>query len=66
MATEEADSEQWERCKENFAPIRRGRSLHDVLGSASSSKHALEAKRRELLNEINEYTGDDPMDPWLK
>ena len=40
----------WEQCKENFAPVRQGRAksvLSEVSdASGSTSKQALEAKRR--------------------
>jgi hypothetical protein len=40
----------WEQLKENFVPVRSGRrtaALHDVADpTASSTKHAIEARRR--------------------
>eukprot|EP00967_Tisochrysis_lutea_P028402 scaffold33034_cov23-Tisochrysis_lutea.AAC.5 len=62
-------AESWELSKENYVPVRTGRKkavLAELTDpSDSHTKQALELKRRELWRAVQEYQGDDPLDPWL-
>lgn len=92
--TEEQGSSAWELSKENVVPMRSGRkkaALAEISDpSDSTSKHALEQKRRylqwagqrlvlsriecmqptrmyrELRQAIQDYTGDDPLENWVR
>lgn len=65
-----AQPEAWELSKENYVPVKSGRKKAALAETAdpadSSSKQALEAKRKELWREIREYKGGDPIEPWQK
>ncbi|KAG9134235.1 hypothetical protein Leryth_019177 [Lithospermum erythrorhizon] len=56
--------------KENVRPLKRGRKI-DLLNHALKSttdvkiKKGLIEKRRNLIQEIDQYQGDDPLQPWL-
>ncbi|XP_019057031.1 PREDICTED: mitotic spindle checkpoint protein BUBR1 isoform X2 [Tarenaya hassleriana] len=62
---------EWELFKENVRPLKRGRNvrlLNDALRSHvddQTRKNLLE-KRRNLIEEIDEYDGDDPLLPWIE
>ncbi|GAB4837623.1 hypothetical protein Ancab_002472 [Ancistrocladus abbreviatus] len=67
---EETTGREWEMFKENVRPLRRGRNvklLNDALKSNSDIrlKNSLLRTRRELIEAIDEYKGDDPLQPWL-
>ena len=59
-----------EQSKENYVPVRSGRrtaALAEVGDpAASATKQALEQRRRELVQAVREYSGTDPIDPWLR
>ncbi|KAH7839692.1 hypothetical protein Vadar_007395 [Vaccinium darrowii] len=62
---------EWELFKENVKPMKRGRNvrlLNDALKSHSDSqlKKSLLQTRRRLVEAIDEYKGDDPLQPWLE
>lgn len=60
----------WELSKENYVPRKEGRRVEALadpalLGS-SSKKLELEAHRRQLWKEVQDYNGDDPLEPWQR
>ncbi|XAR64674.1 hypothetical protein NMG60_11008446 [Bertholletia excelsa] len=62
---------EWELFKENVKPMKRGRNVH-LLNNALKSqidnqlKKSLLDTRRKLIAAIDEYKGDDPLQPWLE
>nr|AAM65748.1 unknown [Arabidopsis thaliana] len=62
---------EWELFKENVRPLKRGRNV-GILNHAlkSHSDHQLRKnlieKRRNLIEAIDEYEGDDPLSPWIE
>lgn len=74
-ADEEDDGDEgeleWDKYKENVRPLKRGRNvkiLNDALKSNSllSLKQSLLLTRRKMIEAINNYAGDDPLQPWLE
>ncbi|GAX83349.1 hypothetical protein CEUSTIGMA_g10774.t1 [Chlamydomonas eustigma] len=65
-----ADSGGWEESKENFVPVRQGRTkatLLEVLDNPDLvSRQELDRRKTELRQDIQDYAGDDPIEPWLK
>lgn len=62
---------EWELFKENVRPLKRGRNvrlLNDGLKSHTDYqlKKALIEHRRRMIEAIDEYKGDDPLQPWLE
>lgn len=62
---------EWELFKENVRPLKRGRKveiLNDALKSHNDNrlKKSLLEHRRRLIEAIDEYKGDDPLQPWLE
>ncbi|XP_022157258.1 mitotic spindle checkpoint protein BUBR1 [Momordica charantia] len=61
----------WELFKENVRPLKRGRNI-SILNNALKShtdnhlKKSLLDNRRKLIEAIDEYQGDDPLQPWIK
>ncbi|KAI3459913.1 hypothetical protein Pfo_016576 [Paulownia fortunei] len=71
LASKEETGNEWELFKENVRPLKRGRNvrlLNHALKSHSQSqlKNSLLHNRRRLIEAIDEYTGDDPLQPWLE
>ncbi|KAL0366529.1 UNVERIFIED_CONTAM: Mitotic spindle checkpoint protein BUBR1 [Sesamum radiatum] len=71
LASKEETGNEWELFKENVRPLKRGRDvrlLNHALKSHSHSqiKNSLLQNRRRLIQAIDEYTGDDPLHPWLE
>ncbi|XP_021717798.1 mitotic spindle checkpoint protein BUBR1 [Chenopodium quinoa] len=65
------DEFEWDNYKENVRPLKRGRNikiLNESLKSHSNIplKHSLLLNRRKLIAAIDEYEGDDPLQPWLQ
>ncbi|XP_078443504.1 BUB1-related (BUB1: budding uninhibited by benzymidazol 1) [Wolffia australiana] len=61
---------EWELFKENVRPLKRGRKvdlLNESLKSQSDTalRKSLLEKRRRLIGAIDEYDGEDPLQPWL-
>ncbi|KAF5197490.1 Mitotic spindle checkpoint protein bubr1 [Thalictrum thalictroides] len=61
---------EWELFKENVRPIKRGRNINLLNHSLKSHSHnhlqkSLLLNRRRLIEAIDEYQGDDPLQPWL-
>ncbi|GLJ22911.1 hypothetical protein SUGI_0432190 [Cryptomeria japonica] len=70
LARKQEDGNEWETYKENVKPLKGGRNvklLNEALKGHqhNSLKHSLLDKRRELIEAIDEYTGDDPLEPWI-
>ncbi|KAI9201769.1 hypothetical protein LWI28_028973 [Acer negundo] len=62
---------EWELFKENVRPLKRGRNvrlLNESLTSHNNSqlKKTLIEKRRKLIEAIDDYKGEDPLQPWLE
>ncbi|XVF00215.1 hypothetical protein REPUB_Repub03eG0266000 [Reevesia pubescens] len=61
---------EWELFKENVRPLKRGRNV-DLLNHSLKAhtddhlKKSLLQNRRRLIEAIDEYEGDDPLQPWL-
>ncbi|KAL7127932.1 hypothetical protein ABFS83_14G282900 [Erythranthe nasuta] len=71
LASKEETGNEWELFKENVRPLKRGRNvrlLNHALKSNSQSqlKNSLLYNRRKLIEAIDEYTGDDPLHPWIE
>ncbi|XP_020526249.1 mitotic spindle checkpoint protein BUBR1 isoform X2 [Amborella trichopoda] len=71
LASDVKSSNDWELFKENVRPLKRGRNV-DLLNWAlkaqkdSLSKKSLLEHRRKLIEAIDEYKGEDPLQPWLE
>ncbi|KAG7466348.1 hypothetical protein MATL_G00163640 [Megalops atlanticus] len=66
MAEGEAE---WELCKENIQPLRRGRAisaLHQALSQQQEGSNyaAIQQQRQAFESELRMYNGDDPLDVW--
>ncbi|KAL5707326.1 non-specific serine/threonine protein kinase [Ranunculus cassubicifolius] len=62
---------EWELQKENVRPLKRGRNinlLNHALKSQTDNQllKSLLEKRRRLIEEIDKYEGEDPLQPWLE
>ncbi|KAF2568123.1 hypothetical protein F2Q68_00027906 [Brassica cretica] len=71
FASKQETGHEWELFKENVQPLKRGRNvclLNHALKSHSDHqlRKTLIEKRRKLIEEIDEYDGDDPLFPWIK
>ncbi|KAK2660999.1 hypothetical protein Ddye_007532 [Dipteronia dyeriana] len=62
---------EWELFKENVRPLKRGRNVRLLNQSLTShnnnqlKKNLLET-RRKLIEAIDDYKGEDPLQPWLE
>lgn len=62
---------EWEIYKENVKPLKEGRKIK-LLNQAlkaqqrSSFKNSFRDERRKLIQAIDEYSGDDPLKPWIE
>ncbi|KAM7513950.1 hypothetical protein LguiA_003533 [Lonicera macranthoides] len=71
LASKQETGHEWELYKENVRPLKRGRNvrlLNDALKSHTDIqlKKSLLQNRRRLIEAIDEYKGDDPLQPWLE
>ncbi|XVF82377.1 hypothetical protein PTKIN_Ptkin16aG0041900 [Pterospermum kingtungense] len=70
LASNRRTGNEWELFKENVRLLKRGRNV-DVLNHALKAhtndqlKKSLLENRRSLIEAIDEYKGDDPLQPWL-
>ncbi|XP_067469445.1 mitotic checkpoint serine/threonine-protein kinase BUB1 beta [Thunnus thynnus] len=59
---------EWELCKENIQPLRRGRAisaLHQALSQQQDGlSSAINQQRQAFESELRMYDGDDPLDVW--
>ncbi|KAL3845924.1 hypothetical protein ACJIZ3_003327 [Penstemon smallii] len=71
LASKEETGNEWELFKENVRPLKRGRNvslLNHALKSQTDSqlKKSLLLNRARLIEAIDEYKGEDPLQPWLE
>ncbi|OWM81141.1 hypothetical protein CDL15_Pgr007172 [Punica granatum] len=71
LASKRQTGNEWELFKENVRPLKRGRkvdALNEGLKSQSDNhlRKSLNEKRRQLIKAIDDYEGDDPLQPWLE
>ncbi|CAI9115319.1 OLC1v1016193C1 [Oldenlandia corymbosa var. corymbosa] len=71
LASKKETGNEWELFKENVRPLKRGRKvavLNNALKShiTTASHRSLLENRRRLIQAIDEYQGDDPLQPWLQ
>ncbi|XP_061897964.1 mitotic checkpoint serine/threonine-protein kinase BUB1 beta [Entelurus aequoreus] len=65
-----ADGEdaEWELCKENIKPLRRGRNMSALLEALSQTKDgpstSILQQKQAFEKELWLYDGDDPLDVW--
>ncbi|KAH1064431.1 hypothetical protein J1N35_029418 [Gossypium stocksii] len=70
LSSKRQTGNEWELFKENVRPLKRGRNV-DLLNHALKAhtndqlKKSLLENRRRLIEAIDEYRGDDPLQPWL-
>ncbi|PWA57105.1 BUB1-related (BUB1: budding uninhibited by benzymidazol 1) [Artemisia annua] len=70
LASKQETSNEWELFKENVRPLKRGRNvklLNNSLKSYSDIqiRNNLIDTRRKMIKDIEEYEGEDPLQPWL-
>ncbi|KAI7743752.1 hypothetical protein M8C21_007766 [Ambrosia artemisiifolia] len=70
LASKEETGNEWELFKENVRPLKRGRDvklLNHSLKSNSDShlRNSLFHTRRNMIKAIDDYDGEDPLQPWL-
>ncbi|RVW51208.1 Mitotic spindle checkpoint protein BUBR1 [Vitis vinifera] len=71
LCSKQETGNEWELFKENVRPLKRGRNIH-LLNNALKAqtdnqlKHSLLENRRKLIQAIDEYQGDDPLQPWIR
>lgn len=57
---------EWELCKENFQPLKRGRKEVCKQESKVCQKADIEAQRRAFWQELETYNGEDPLEVWIR
>ncbi|XP_068961833.1 mitotic checkpoint serine/threonine-protein kinase BUB1 beta [Petaurus breviceps papuanus] len=64
------EGDEWELSKENVLPLRQGRimsTLQEALAQQDTASHTvLHQQKRAFESEIRFYTGDDPLDVWVR
>ncbi|KAL2895162.1 Mitotic spindle checkpoint protein BUBR1 [Bienertia sinuspersici] len=68
---ESEDEFEWDNYKENVRPLKRGRNVKLLNESLKSHSHiplkqSLLRTRRKLISAIDDYVGDDPLQPWIQ
>ncbi|KAM7252802.1 hypothetical protein ACFE04_025420 [Oxalis oulophora] len=71
LASKQETGNEWELFKENVRPLKRGRNITTLNNALKSHddiqlKRSLLETRRKLIEDIDEYRGDDPLHPWLE
>uniref|UniRef100_A0A5B7CA53 Putative mitotic spindle checkpoint protein BUBR1 n=1 Tax=Davidia involucrata TaxID=16924 RepID=A0A5B7CA53_DAVIN len=71
LSTKQETGNEWELFKENVRPLKRGRNvrlLNNALKSQTDNqlKKSLIENRRRLIEAIDDYKGDDPLQPWIE
>ncbi|CAG7838355.1 unnamed protein product [Allacma fusca] len=61
---EAAGGSDWELSKENIQPLSSGRKMSFLTHSLDESEFARIS--REMEDQIKEYNGPDPLEPWMK
>ncbi|XP_008811842.1 mitotic spindle checkpoint protein BUBR1 [Phoenix dactylifera] len=70
LASKQVTGNEWELYKENVRPLKRGRNVQ-LLNQALRAQHdrglkkSLLQTRRGMIQAIEEYKGEDPLQPWL-
>ncbi|KAH7284758.1 hypothetical protein KP509_34G069300 [Ceratopteris richardii] len=63
---------EWELSKENVQPLKEGRNVEKLNASLKSRveggpwKSKLSEEHRKLVDAIDTYAGDDPLQPWIE
>lgn len=70
LASKQETGNEWEIFKENVRPLKRGRNIKLLNQSLKSNsdlhiRNSLIDTRRKLIKAIDEYEGEDPLQPWL-
>ncbi|KAJ4964948.1 hypothetical protein NE237_016797 [Protea cynaroides] len=71
LASNQQTGNEWDLFKENVKPLKRGRNIR-LLNNALKSqvdnrlRKSLLENRRRLIEAIDKYQGDDPLQPWLE
>ncbi|OMO99710.1 BUB1-related protein [Corchorus capsularis] len=70
LASKRETGVEWELFKENVRPLKRGRNIellnHSLKAHVNDQvKKSLLQNRRRLIEAIDEYRGEDPLQPWL-
>ncbi|PKA56566.1 checkpoint serine/threonine-protein kinase [Apostasia shenzhenica] len=71
MLSGQGTGNEWELFKENVRPLKRGRNVK-LLNHALRSHNSIAARkslletRRRMIEAIDEYRGEDPLQPWLE
>ncbi|XP_061553071.1 mitotic checkpoint serine/threonine-protein kinase BUB1 beta [Phycodurus eques] len=64
----EGEDVEWELCKENIQPLRRGRNMSALLQALNQNKDGLSPailqQKQAFESELRLYDGDDPLDVW--
>ncbi|XP_063080042.1 mitotic checkpoint serine/threonine-protein kinase BUB1 beta [Engraulis encrasicolus] len=58
---------EWELCKENIQPLRRGRdisALTEALSMKQEGSSTIAQRQQAFESELRMYDGDDPLDVW--
>lgn len=71
LASRRETGHEWELFKENVRPLKRGRNVALLNHSLKSHSHShlrksLLENRRKLIEAIDRYQGDDPLQPWIQ
>ncbi|OMO87302.1 Mitotic checkpoint serine/threonine protein kinase Bub1/Mitotic spindle checkpoint component Mad3 [Corchorus olitorius] len=71
LASKRETGVEWELFKENVRPLKRGRNIqilnHSLKAHVNDQvKKSLLQNRRRLIEAIDEYKGEDPLQPWLE
>ncbi|XP_010266303.1 PREDICTED: mitotic spindle checkpoint protein BUBR1 [Nelumbo nucifera] len=71
LASNQQTGNEWELFKENVRPLKRGRNirlLNEALKSQTDNqlRKSLVENRRKLIEAIDKYEGEDPLQPWLE
>ncbi|KAF3619818.1 Mitotic spindle checkpoint protein BUBR1 [Capsicum annuum] len=71
LASKQETGHEWELFKENVRPLKRGRNVNLLNNALKSTtdyhlKKSLLDKRRALIEAIDQYKGEDPLQPWIQ
>eukprot|EP00250_Pteridium_aquilinum_P009003 c18374_g1_i2 orf=106-1164(+) len=62
---------EWELSKENVQPLKEGRNVEKLNASLKARveaplKNKISEDHRKMVDAIDAYTGDDPLQPWIE
>lgn len=71
LASKRETGNEWELFKENVRPLKRGRNISTLNGALKAQtqnqlKKSLLEERRKLIEAIDQYEGNDPLQPWIE